>query len=78
MNSHFEKVQSRRKLFISVLRYATLGVLGVVGGSVFAKKRRLVRNGVCINHGICQSCGILSECSLPRALSVKASGKENQ
>ena len=78
MNRQFKKIENRRQLFTSALRYAVLGVLGAVGGSVFAKKRRLARNGICINHGICQSCGILSECSLPRALSAKASVKENQ
>jgi hypothetical protein len=73
-----EKVQNRRQLFTSVLRYAALGVLGVVGGSVFAKRRRLVKNGICINREICQSCGIFQECGLPPALSVKTNIKENK
>ncbi len=73
-----EKVQSRRQLFTSILRYAALGMLGAVGGSVFAKKRRLVRNGICINREICRSCGIFEECSLPPALSAKTNAKENR
>jgi hypothetical protein len=73
-----EKVQNRRQLFTSVLRYIALGVLGAVGGSVFAKKRRLVRNGICINREICGSCGIFEECSLPPALSAKTNAKENR
>jgi hypothetical protein len=73
-----EKVQNRRQLFTSVLRYATLGVLGVVGGSVFAKRRRLVKNGICINRQICGSCGVFEECGLPPALSAKTKIKENK
>jgi len=73
-----EKVQNRRQLFTSVLRYAILGVLGAVGGSVFAKKRRLVRNGICINRENCRSCGIFEECSLPPALSAKTNVEENR
>ncbi len=78
MVKHCEKVQNRRQLFTSVLRYAALGVLGVVGGSVFAKRRRLVKNGICINREICKSCGILEECGLPPALSAKTNVKENK
>ena len=78
MNSQFEKVQSRRQLFISVLRYVTLGVLGAVGSFVFSKKRRLTRNGICINREICGSCGIFAECVLPAALSTKMKLKENK
>ena len=73
-----EKVQNRRQLFASVLRYAALGVLGIVGGSVFAKRRRLVKNGICINHQICRNCGVFEECDLPPALSAKTKYKENK
>jgi hypothetical protein len=72
-----EKVQNRRQLFTSVLRYAALGVLGAVGGSAYAKKRRLAQRGICINREICKSCGIYDECDLPRALSIRANVKEN-
>ncbi len=71
-------MQSRREMFTSALRYAALGVLGAVGGSVFAKKRRLVKNGICINREICQSCGVFEECGLPPALSAKTNVKENK
>jgi len=73
-----EKVQNRRQLFTSVLRYAALGVLGAVGGSAFAKKRRLAQRGICINREICRSCGIYEECGLPPALSAKANFQENK
>lgn len=65
------KVQSRREMISAVLRYATLGILGVIGGAVFTKRRRLVEEGICVNSGICKGCGIFEQCSLPRALSEK-------
>ncbi len=73
-----EKIQNRRQLFTSILRYAALGVLGAVGGSAFAKKRRLAQRGICINREICRSCGIFNECGLPPALSVKTNIQENK
>ncbi len=66
-----EKVQNRRELLTTVLRYATLGTLGAIGGGVFAKRRRLVQDGICINSGICKGCGIFEQCGLPQALSAK-------
>ena len=66
-----EKVQNRRELLTAVLRYATLGTLGAIGGAVFAKRRRLVQDGICINSGICSGCGIFEQCGLPQALSAK-------
>ena len=77
MVKQYEKVQNRRQLLTSVLRYAVLGVLGAVGGFAFFKKRRLARRGICVNRGICSSCGIFQECVLPAALSVKTTFKEN-
>ena len=71
MSKHCEKVQNRRELLTAVLRYATLGTLGAIGGGVFAKRRRLVQDGICINSGICKGCGIFEQCGLPRALSAK-------
>jgi len=79
MSKHCEKVHNRRELFTTVLRYATLGTLGAIGGAVFAKRRRLaqgsrfagIKDGICINSGICRGCGIFEQCGLPRALSEK-------
>lgn len=71
MSKHCEKVRNRRELITAVLRYATLGLLGAIGGGVVAKKRRLVQDGVCINSGICSGCGIFEQCGLPQAISAK-------
>jgi len=78
MAKQFEKVQNRRQLFTSVLRYAALGVLGAIGGFTYSKKRRLAKSGICINREICASCGIFEECGLPPALSAKTTIKENK
>ncbi len=78
MSKHCEKVQNRRELLTTVLRYATLGTLGAIGGGVFAKRRRLVQEGVCINSGICKGCGIFEQCGLPLALSAKTAFNDNK
>jgi len=64
-------MQSRRELFAGVTRYATLALMGVVGGSILAKRSRLVREGKCINNGICKGCKVFEKCILPQALSAK-------
>ncbi len=70
-----EKVQSRRRIFAGALRYAALGVLAAGGFFVGVKRRRLLRQGKCINGGPgqlgCRGCGVLQQCGLPRALSAK-------
>jgi hypothetical protein len=71
MNEHPGQTQGRRQLLATALRYATLGLLGAAGASVVAKRRRLVREGKCINEGICRGCEVLETCGLPAALSAK-------
>ena len=71
MKKDFKQMHSRRELFAGIFRYATLGLLGMVGGSVVAKRRKLVREGKCINSGICRGCEVFERCSLPQALSAK-------
>jgi len=63
--------QNRRKLLEAALRYGTLGLLGTAGGTFFAKRRKLVREGKCINDGVCRGCEVFQKCSLPQALSAK-------
>ncbi len=62
---------TRRQLLRRVLRHASLAVLGAGGGLAVIKRRRLVREGKCINNGVCSGCGAFDECGLPRALSAK-------
>jgi hypothetical protein len=62
---------SRRELFAGALRYAALGLLTTGGAVLFAKRRRLLREGICINDRFCDGCTILQQCTLPKALSAK-------
>jgi len=62
---------TRREVFVSTLRWMALGVVAAGGGMTVAKRRRLVKEGVCINNGMCQGCVALADCGLPSALSVK-------
>jgi len=41
------------------------------GAAMFFKRRRLVREGKCINSGICAGCEILGQCDLPAAFSAR-------
>ncbi|HIJ52169.1 MAG TPA: hypothetical protein HPP66_03320 [Planctomycetes bacterium] len=71
MSSHLVQVQSRRQLLAAALRYGTLGLLGAAGGAAFARRRRLLREGKCINDGVCRGCEAFERCNLPPALSAK-------
>ncbi|MHC4411884.1 MAG: hypothetical protein ACYSW6_02715 [Planctomycetota bacterium] len=72
---HARRKQSRRQLFARVLRYTGMAAIGGAGTIVFARRRRLVREGKCINNGPgqsgCRDCGILSNCVLPQGLSAR-------
>jgi len=76
MSDRFEDIQSRRQFFVSILRYASLGLLSAAAASVFAKRCRLMRDGRCINNGLCTGCEIFDECDLPRVLSQKQDLRE--
>ena len=71
MSKQLGHVQSRRQLLAGVLRYISLGFVAAGGGALFAKRRRLVREGKCINKGICRGCEVFDKCGLPQALSAK-------
>jgi hypothetical protein len=71
MNELLHSMHMRRHFLRRVFRNASLAVLGVAGGTVALKRRRLLREGKCLNRGICRDCGVFAECGLPRALSTK-------
>ena len=62
---------TRRQLIRSLLRHASLALLGTATGAAVVKRRRLVREGKCIGGGVCSGCTVFDECGLPRALSAK-------
>jgi len=65
------KLQARRRFVTHALRNAALAVLGVGGGVIVLKRRRLLREGKCLNRGMCRDCAVFSDCGLPRALSPR-------
>ena len=71
MSERPQQNHSRRELFAGALRYAALGLVAAGGGALFAKRRRLVQEGVCSNNRLCDGCAILQQCTLPVALSAK-------
>jgi hypothetical protein len=71
MSTHSGQAQNRRQLFAGALRYISLGLVAAGAGALFAKRRRLVREGKCINKGICRGCEVFEKCGLPQALSAK-------
>ena len=65
------KKQNRRQLLAGVCRYAALGLLGAVGGYSLVRRRRLLREGKCVNNGICRGCRVFDNCGLPVARSAR-------
>jgi hypothetical protein len=58
---------TRRDLLSGTFRWGTLGLIGVAGAWVAAKRRRLVRQGLCENDSACAGCPALAQCGLPAA-----------
>lgn len=71
MRELLHEIHTRRQLVRRVLRGVSLAVLGVGGGAAAVKRRRLVREGKCLNQGVCRDCTVFDGCGLPRAMSVR-------
>ncbi|HON93126.1 MAG TPA: hypothetical protein PK373_05025 [Sedimentisphaerales bacterium] len=71
MNEFLNRLQARRRFVTHALRHTALVVLGMGGGAVVLKRRRLLREGKCLNQGMCRMCGVFEDCGLPRALSTR-------
>ena len=65
------KTRNRRQMMIDTLRYVALSLIGFFVGSSIVKRRRLIKEGKCIERGICGGCKIYEDCRLPQALSRK-------
>ncbi len=78
MNANNSKTAKRRQVLQRSLRYAAGGLLALAGGSTVIKRRRLLREGKCLNRGICGQCRLIADCALPRALSVKQALGRNE
>jgi hypothetical protein len=66
------KKENRRQLFTHTLRASALTVLTGAGGWAWMKRRRLLREGSCLNQGVCEGCHEFDLCGLPRARSVRS------
>jgi len=66
-----EPIHARRQFFRSMLRNASLTLLGAAGGVAVVKRGRLVREGKCVSGGVCSGCDVFDDCGLPRALSAR-------
>ena len=71
MKENTQQNQNRRELLVRALRYASIGLLAALGGSVIAKRQKLLLEGKCINNNLCADCELLADCELPQALSSK-------
>jgi hypothetical protein len=71
VNEFLSRLQVRRQFVTRALRNASLAVLGLAGGAVVMKRRRLLREGKCLNSGMCRACRVFEDCGLPRALSTR-------
>jgi len=65
------RLQARRQFVTRALRNASLALLALSGGAVVVKRRRLLREGKCLNRGVCRDCTAFEDCGLPRALSTR-------
>ncbi len=69
---------TRRGLMRGAFRYAALSVLGAWGLTGAVKRRRLLREGACLNRGVCPACGVFADCGLPRARAIRAKRREHE
>lgn len=67
--------KNRRELLAGGVRAGLLGLLGLAGGAAVAKRRRLIKEGKCVNRSLCCDCNVFDDCSLPAALSAKLNAK---
>jgi len=71
VGEYFIKKRNRRQMMTGTLRYTVLSLVGFFAGSSIIKRRRLIKEGKCIDRGICGGCKIYEDCQLPPALSRK-------
>ena len=63
--------KNRRQLLADGVRAGLLGLLGFAGAGAVVKRRRLIKEGKCVNRGLCCDCNVFDDCELPAALSAK-------
>ncbi len=71
MSGFLSRLHARRRFVSRALRGVSLALLGIGGAAVILKRRRLLREGKCLNSGMCRECEVFVDCGLPRALSTR-------
>ena len=62
---------TRRSLFISIVRYIVLLIMGVFTGFTIIKKSTASANGQCTSNSLCDGCSVFGSCNLPKAQAAK-------
>lgn len=75
-NIKHNKELTRRDMLFGGLRCAILGVIGAGGLAAAFKRKKLLREGKCLNNGICPQCNVFADCGLPRARSIRDKNSE--
>jgi hypothetical protein len=59
----------RRRFFQTAMRYSLLGVIGLVGGRLAARRLSgpLHPDETCLSRGVCRGCRTLATCGSPQA-----------
>jgi hypothetical protein len=71
-NKDVNFVGNRRQFLRAVARCGVAVVIGVGVAAVEYKRRRLIREGKCVNRGICGNCEVFGVCDLPFKVKDKA------
>jgi hypothetical protein len=80
MNPSHPQPETRRAFFVQLGRLGAFGALGLLTGSLVARRRVTLPNQDCTNKGVCRGCDAFADCGLPSALYTKRAmeqGKQN-
>ncbi len=70
-NNDINRIENRRQFLRNIARCGVVAGIGIAMAMFEYKRRRLLRQGKCVNRGICGDCSVLNDCRLPRALATK-------
>ena len=65
------KFENRRQFLRGIGRCGVAIGIGIGMAMLEIKRRRLVREGKCVNRGVCGECEVFSVCKLPAAVTLK-------
>ncbi len=62
---------NRRSILGNSLRFLAAGTIVAGSAGLAVKRRRLLKDGRCVNRSVCKDCVWQSDCGLPRARSYR-------